>query len=415
MARTRQGIIAALDIGTSKVCCFIADRDADGTLRVRGLGHQVSRGLKSGQIVDMESAETSILNAVHTAEQMAGAQIERVVVNVSCGRPASRNVGIEVAIDGHAVGDGDMRRALDHGRRYQVDSDRAIVHSIPTGFMIDGNPGIKDPRGMFGERLGVEMHIVTAGASAIRNLVGCVERTHLDIETLTLSPYASALACLVEDERELGVTLIDMGGGTTTIAVYHDGELVFTDHIPVGGIHVTNDIAHGMSTPVVHAERMKTLYGSAVASPIDEHDMIDVPRIGEDDRAQPNHVPKSLLTGIIQPRLEEIFELVRSRLEMSGFARAAGRRVVLTGGASQLAGVRDLAALVLDKQIRMGRPIGVQGLADAAGGPAFSVAAGLLIYAAEKSVTPAPWTGLAPADAPSGLIGRFGHWLRANF
>ncbi len=414
MARVRHGTIAALDIGTTKVCCVIAHTDEDDRLHIRGFGHQVSKGMRAGTIVDMDAVEQSVVNAVHAAEQMAGEQIQGVVVNASCGYPASRTIGLEISVGGHEVSDADIRRALDKGREYQVDSDRSILHSIPVGYMIDGSAGIRDPRGMYGDRLGVEIHLVTAGASAVRNVMTCIDRTHLNVDAMVASPYASALACLVDDEMNLGVTLIDMGGGTTTIAVFFEGEVVFTDFIPVGGIHITNDIAHGLSTAVVHAERMKTLYGSAIASPADQHEVIDVPPIGETDHAEPNHVPKSLLTGIIQPRVEEIFELVRSRLELSGFSKVAGNRVVLTGGTSQLSGVRDLAALILGKQIRMGRPTRLNGQADATGGPSFSTCAGLLTYGVEKYVAPAPWAAINPEE-PTGLINRLGQWIRVNF
>ncbi|MCP4329399.1 MAG: cell division protein FtsA [Alphaproteobacteria bacterium] len=414
MARIRHGTIAALDIGTTKVCCFIAHTDEDDRLHLRGFGHQVSKGMRGGTIIDMDAVERSVLAAVHAAEQMAGEQIHGVVVNISCGYPASRTIGLEIAIGGHEVSETDIYRALDRGREYQIDSDRSIVHSIPIGYTIDNSQGIRDPRGMYGDRLGVDIHLVTAGVSAVRNIRTCIDRTHLSVDAMVISPYASALACLVDDETQLGVTLIDMGGGTTTIAVFYEGEVVFTDFIPVGGIHVTNDIAHGLSTPVVHAERMKTLYGSAIASPADQHEVIDVPPIGESDHAEPNHVPKSLLTGVIQPRIEEIFELVRSRLELSGFGKVAGNRVVLTGGTSQLSGVRDLAALILDKQIRMGRPTRLNGLADASSGPAFSTCAGLLNYGVEKHVAPTAWAGLNPEE-PNGLMGRLGEWIRVNF
>lgn len=414
MAKIRHGTIAALDVGTTKVCCFIARTEASGRLRITGFGHQAAHGMRAGAIVDMERAADSVMNTVHAAEQMAGDQIESVIVNVSCGHPSSRTIAVEVSIDGHEATESDIRRALDEGSRYQVDSDRTIVHALPVGYTIDGSRGIHDPKGMYGDRLGVEIHMVTAGVGAVRNLVTCVDRAHLAVDGFVVSPFASALACLVEDEMELGVTLIDMGGGTTTIAVFHDGELVFTDLIPVGGAHVTSDIAHGLSTPVAEAERMKTLYGSAVASPADEHEFVDVPIIGEDDSRVPNHVPKSLLTGIIQPRLEEIFELVRARLDLSGFGRISGRRVVLTGGASQLSGVRDLAALVLDKQIRMGRPLHLDGLADVTQGPAFATCAGLLTHGTHTNFAPAAWAGTHPEES-AGLIGRIGHWLRANF
>jgi len=409
----RGGLIAALDVGSSKICCFIA-RAEDERPRVIGIGHQLSRGVRGGAIVDMEAAEGAILTAVHAAEQMAGETIQGVIINVSGGYPASQTVGIEVTIAGHEVGDGDLRRVLEHGHHVDGNGERQLIHSIPVGYTIDGSRGIRDPRGMYGERLGVDIHMVTASSGAVRNLATCVARCHLDIRGLVVSPFAAGLASLVEDEMDLGVTVIDMGGGTTTIAVFFDGNVVYTDSVPIGGAHVTSDIARGLSTPVVHAERMKTLYASCIASPADEREVIAVPQVGEDDGDHVNNVPKSILVGIVQPRLEETFELVRARLEASGFDKIAGRRVVLTGGASQLAGVRELAALVLDKQVRMGRPIRVAGLAEATAGPAFATCAGLLSYALQaEAEQPRPARG--QAEEPNGLIGRLGHWFRENF
>lgn len=404
--------IAALDIGTTKICCFVARIEDRGSIHIRGIGHQISRGVRAGSIVDMDAAEAAIAHAVHAAEQMAGETIRDVVVNISGGQPASHTMDVEVAIADGEVDDGDVRRALGQSRQVQTTPDMEILHAIPVGYAIDGTRGIRDPRGMFGDRLGVQLHIVTANAGPVRNLATCVARCHLGVDSLVVSSYASGLACLVEDEMDLGCTLIDMGGGTTTIAVFVDGHVVWTDCVPVGGAHVTNDIARGLTTPVVHAERMKTLYGNAMASVADEREIIDVPQVGEEEPSQANHVPKSLLVGIIQPRLEEIFELVRGRLEASGFAKSAGRRVVLTGGASQLPGTRELAQLILDKQVRMGRPMRIEGLAEATGGPAFSTAAGLLSYAVQhQGDIPAL---VAEADAPVGLFGRVGLWLREN-
>ncbi|WP_425449998.1 cell division protein FtsA [Virgifigura deserti] len=410
----RNGLVAGLDIGTSKVCCFIARADEEGRPHVTGIGHQLSRGVRNGSIIDMEAAETAILTAVHAAEQMSGETIHEVIVNISGGYPASQTIGVEVTIAGHEVNDGDLRRVLDQGKLYEGSVDRRLIHSIPVGYIIDGSRGIRDPRGMYGERLGVDMHVITAAAGAVRNITTCVARCHLDIRALVISPYAAGLASLVEDEMDLGVTVIDMGGGTTNLAVFFDGNVVYTDSVPIGGGHVTNDIARGLSTPLSHAERMKTLYGNCIPSPADERDVINVPQVGEDDVGQANAIPKSILVGIIQPRLEETFELVRSRLEAGGFERIAGRRVVLTGGASQLAGVRELAALVLDKQVRMGRPIRIGGLAEATGGPAFATCAGLLTYALETEVdAPRPTRPLE--EGSNGLIGRIGHWFREYF
>ena len=258
-------------------------------------------------------------------------------------------------------------------------------------------------------------HLVSATQGPIRNLSTVVHRCHLDIESRVVSAYASGLACLVEDEKELGVTCIDMGGGTTTLAVFQGGHLVHTDTIPVGGVHVTNDIARGLSTPLVHAERMKTLYGSALPSPSDDREILKVPLVGEDEDGATNQVPRSMLVQIIQPRLEETFELVRSHLEAGGFDKLAGRRVVLTGGAATMQGVRDLAGMVLDKQVRIGRPVGIQGLPEATAGPAFSTCAGLLRYAVMHQAEAPAKAARTTDSAGNGPFGRLGSWLRKNF
>lgn len=413
MAVSRNGLIAALDIGSSKVCCFIARADG-GTLRVIGIGHQLSRGLRNGNVIDMDGAEQSIRAAVETAERMCGETIRDVFVSVNAGNPQSHSVGVEVAIDGHEVTEHDVGLVLDQGRRHEHAGDREIVHSIPVGYTIDGSRGIKDPRGMACERLGVNMHVITAGSGPLRNLATCVARGHLRISGRVVAPFAAGLACLVEDEMDLGVTLLDMGGGTTSLAVFYDGQLVHVDVVPLGGHHVTNDIARGLSTPLAHAERLKTLYGTVLPSPSDDTETIDVPQVGETDEHAHNQVPRSILTGIIKPRLEETLEQVRERLVQSGFEKLAGRRVVLTGGASQLQGVRELAARILDKQVRLGRPIRVGGLAEATGGPAFSACAGLLSYAQQQTaerVIRLP----EPEPAPNGAMSRIGRWLRTNF
>jgi cell division protein FtsA len=414
--KTRHGLIAALDVGTTKVCCFIARASDDGHLRVLGIGHQLSRGMRNGAVVDMEEAETSIRAAVDAAEQMAEDRIREVVVNVSGGQPTSHRVDVTVAVNGHEIGEQDIRRMLDHARHHSQTGERDLIHSIPIGFTVDGNEGIRDPRGMFGDNLAVTIHQVSATAGPVRNLSTVVHRCHLDIESRVVSAYASGLASLVDDEKDLGVTCIDMGGGTTTLAVFQGGHLVYTDTIPVGGVHVTNDIARGLSTPLIQAERMKTLYGSALPSPSDDREVLKVPLVGEEeDGGATNQVPRSMLVQIIQPRLEETFELVRSHLEAGGFDKVAGRRVVLTGGAAQLQGVRDLAAMVLDKQVRLGRPVGIQGLPEATGGPAFSTCAGLLRYAVLNQAEAPAKAVRAPESASGSSILRLGNWLRKNF
>ena len=411
--RPRGSLVAALDVGTTKICCFIA-RVEDEQPRVLGIGHQISRGVRNGGIVDLEATGTSVVNAVHAAEEMAGETIQRVVANLSGGFSASRIIKAEIGVTGREITDADMRRVLEHGYLMREPGDRQIIHSVPVGFSVDDSRGIRDPRGMLGERLGVNMHVVTASAASVRNHTAAIGRSHLEVEALVVSPYASGLSCLVEDEIALGVTVIDMGGGTTTIGVFFDGNLIFADYVPVGGAHVTNDIARGLSTGVAHAERMKTLFGSAIAASADEREMIAVPPIGEEEEGHVNHVPRSLLVGIIAPRIEETFELVRNRLEASGFDKVAGRRVVLTGGACQLHGAREFAGLILDKQVRVGRPQRVAGLAEATGGPAFATTAGLLHFALSERAEVA---GIRrrPEGARWGMLGRLGHWLKDNF
>ncbi|MBI5163952.1 MAG: cell division protein FtsA [Magnetospirillum sp.] len=409
------GVIAALDVGSTKVCCFIARLQDDGTPRIAGIGHHLARGMRAGAVVDMEELEASIRAAVEAAEEMHGERIRSVVMNASGGQPASANVKVELLTHGHPGAEADLRQMLDHGRAQHETAERELVHAIPVDYTIDGNEGIRDPRGMFGERVGVAIHLVTAATGPLRNLATVVNRCHLDIESRVVSPYASGLACLVEDEKELGVTCIDMGGGTTSLAVFLAGQLVHTEVIAVGGAHVTSDIARGLSTPIAHAERMKTLYGSAIPTPADDREMLKVPLVGEDEDGASNQVARSMLIQIIQPRLEETFELVRTHLQEAGFDKLAGRRVVLTGGASQMQGVRDLAQLVLDKQVRLGRPIAFHGLPEATGGPAFSTCAGLIRYAlAHRSAVSRGRRPVREADEGGGW-GRIGTWLKNNF
>ena len=409
----RTGLITALDIGTTKVTCFIARPLENGDAEVIGVGHQVSKGIKNGNIVDMAAVEDSIRTTVETAEKMAGENVQEVVLCVSGCVPDSKLISFDVAISGHEISDVDLKCALDPTWLYsQQAEDRQIIHTVPVAYSIDGNPGVKDPRGMYGEKLGVNMHVITASAGALRNMTACINRCHLDIESRVVAPYAAGLASLVEDEKELGVICIDMGGGTTDLSVFFDGEIVYTDSVPFGGNHVTNDIARGLSTPVSYAERMKTLYGSAVPSPSDDQEAIKVPLVGEEDDGE-NQISRSMLVGIIRPRIEEIFELVREKLEPTGFEKAGARRVVLTGGASQLTGMRELAAEMLDKQVRLGRPNYVKGLAESVNGPAFSAPAGLIqVILKERSA--AAMTSTRTIEVSGGKFGRFGQWIKEN-
>lgn len=412
-------VIAALDIGSTKIACFIARiRDDNGNIDLIGIGHQASQGIKSGTVVDLDSAEAAIRQAVHAAENMAadvtkGYPLREVIVNVPATHSHSKLMNMGVQILGSAVTENDIRRALAKAQDQVVGHDVELIHTIPTAYRIDGHEGIKEPRGLYGQHLDVDVHMVMGNVAPLRNMASCIQSSHLDITALCSSPYAAGLACLVEDEMDMGCTVVDMGGGTTSIAVFYGRELIYTDAIPVGGQHVTNDIARGLTTSLHAAERMKTLYGSAIATATDDKDLIDVPPLGEEDSLHPNHVPRSYLVSIIAPRIEETLELVRARLIDSGLGPIAGRRVVLTGGASQIPGLRELAQKYLEKQVRLGRPIRLQGLPDAVSGPAFSATAGLLHYVTER-FHEMPAEIMATVEAGS-LWQRLQVWLRENW
>lgn len=416
---TKGTLLAALDIGSSKVACFIARiLDESGTFEVLGVGHHPSAGIKGGVINNLDKAEAAIRQTVHAAENMAadvmkGYPLREVVVNLPGIHAASHGHSADVQISGHEITDNDIRRALTKAQEQVLSENYELVHTIPASFRIDGNEGIAEPRGMFGQHVSADIHMVTGDIGALRNMASCIERSHLDITAFCHSAYAAGLASLVEDEMDLGCTVIDMGAGVTSFAVFQGGNMIYSDAIPLGGAHVTSDIAKGLTTSLHDAERLKALYGSAMASNMDESEMIDVPRLGEDAAQEPNHVPRSLLVGIVQPRMEEVLELVRAKLNDSGLGSALGRRVVMTGGASQLPALRDLAGNVLDKQVRLGKPIHLSGLPDAVSGPAFASVAGLLTYVSERS-DEMPAEIMTQVEAGS-LWERTRLWLRENW
>lgn len=419
--KPKGSLLAALDIGSSKTACFIGRVvDDEGTFEVLGVGHHASRGIKNGTIVDLEAVESVVRQTVHAAENMAasvmkGYPLREVVVNLPGLHAVSHAHAADIQVSGHQITDNDVRRALAKAQEQVISQDYELIHTIPMGYRIDGHEGIREPRGMYGQHMGVDIHMVTGDIGALRNMATAIERSHLDIAALCVSAYAAGLAVLVEDEMDLGATVIDIGGGVTSFAVFHGGVMIYSDAIPIGGAHITNDIAKGLTTSTHDAERLKVLYGSAMASQMDEAEMIDVPRLGEEeDHAHAlNHIPRSLLVGIIQPRIEEILELVRAKLTDSGLGAALGRRVVLTGGASQMTGLRDLAQHVLDKQVRLGRPIRLMGLPDAVSGPSFATTAGLLTYVSERS-DEMPAEIMAQVE-PESLWERIQFWLKENW
>ncbi len=418
-------ILSVLDIGTSKIVSLIAKlnpAEASDTLRGRthrcrilGIGHQRSRGMKGGTVVDMLEAESAIRLAVDAAERMAGVQVESVIINVTGGRLASQLFDAKVSLLSRNVGENDVHRVLEACAHRGMQHGRAVLHALPMGFSIGETRQIRDPRGMIGDELGAAMHILNCDVAAVRNLMLAVERCHLGVDAMVATPYASGLSALVDDEAELGTAVIDMGGGTTSIGLFSGGSLTYVDAFAVGGHHVTMDIARGLNMRLADAERLKTLHGACLASSSDERDMIAVTKADEDgDHA--THVPKSHLVRIIKPRVEEILELVRDRLHAAGFAAHAGRRLVLTGGACQLTGLSEMAQRIVSGQVRIGRPLGVQGLPDVAKSPAFSAAVGLMIYPQVSGIEHfRPGSGRAPAAESDRYMHRVGRWLRNSF
>jgi cell division protein FtsA len=405
----RSGTFGVLDIGSTKAVCLIARIESDGTPRVLGFGWRQGRGVKGGSIVDLEEAERAIRAAVGQAEEMADTRLPGVIVNLSCGQPDSRQLHIQWGTGGRAVTEQDLRAILHEGRRRTAEDGRETVHGIPLGFTVDATPGVDDPRGMICETLGARLHMVSASQASLRNLGACLLRCDLEVEELVSAPFAAGLATLVDDEKQLGATVIDMGGGTTSFAVFSEGHLVHTAQIAVGGGQVTNDLATVLATPLTHAERIKTLHGSVHGGADDDREFLPVPLLGEDEHAIAR-IPRSMVINIIKPRLEETFELVRERLDAAALGREGGTRVVLTGGGSQMVGARELAARILDRQVRIGRPLPVRGLAEAASGPAFASAIGLLLWGSGEG---RPVLDIAPGPARTGgAFRRFVHWVK---
>ena len=413
LSKNNTGVLSALDIGSSKVNCCITRSLHDGSLKVLGVGQYATRGIRGGAIVDMHMLEMAIRGAVHDAEKTAGETINEVVVSISPNLVTSAMVRVEANISGHPVDDADVRKILAQATQSSEKSGHDIIHSIPASYMIDGIQGIRDPRGMFGDTLNCSVLILSALHSPLRNLYACIERCHLEVTDIVVSPYASGLSTLVTDELDLGATLIDMGAGSTSIAIFYDGRLTHIDYIPMGGAHVTNDLARGLSTPLAQAERIKTLYGSAMVAPSDSREMIAAPQIGEDMNTKGSQVTKAEVTRIIRPRIEEIFELIRERLQHVEIDKIAGKRLVLTGGSSQLAGVRELASLILDKQGRIGRPYNIKSDNEKIKSPAFATCAGLLEFVRNEQIIAATHNQNNNSEFFD-RFGRFGSWVKDN-
>lgn len=422
----KSAILSALDVGTSKVVCLIARLDPmeqsdtlrgrTHRMRVLGIGHQRSRGLKGGVVVDLEEAERAVRLAVDAAERMAGVHVESTIVNITGGRLASRHFAGAVNVNRRTVSDSDVHRVMNAAIAQSMTSGRTVLHSLPVGYCLDESNHIRDPRGMLGDKLNVDMHVATCDTLAQRNLMLAIERGHLKVEAMVATPYASGLSTLVDDEAEMGVACIDLGGGTTSVGIFNKGRLVHCDAVSVGGNHITMDLARGLSMRLEDAERLKTLSCSCIETAADDRDLIAVRQVGEDARDYPNQVPRSQVTRIVKPRVEEILELVRDRLQRAGFALNAGQRIVLTGGGAQLSGLPELSRKVLTKHVRIGRPVGIQGLPEAAKSPAFATAVGLMVYpqvAALEHYEPNRTSLLATGT--DGYLSRVGRWLKDSF
>jgi cell division protein FtsA len=420
--KVRSGLIAVLDVGSFKISCFIAQIMPDNTLRIIGIGHQHSLGIKNGNITDIKQAESSIIAAVTSAEKMADEVIDKVVVTASGGNPVSIRVLSSVEISGDSVSPRDIKRAILRAKEQFDDPTRRIVHAVPVSFVIDDIRGIDDPIGMTGKELIADIHLITISESTFKNLTNCISNCELDIQDFVISSHASGLTCLTEDEKELGVTLIELGGGVTGMSSFVNGKNIFTDSVSYGGINVTTDIARGLATTKEIAERVKNLYGSAMPSASDRDTTIDVPQFSEETGRYSEEmlIPRSELVGVISPRIEEIFEMVKKKIAGSSSGHAISQHYVLSGGASQLLGIREMATKILGGNVRLGRPELIEGMADSTANAAFSSCAGLINYISmnyhvyDKVVPVERYIQQARAEG-SGFVGSVFGWLKANF
>jgi len=378
--KTERNLIVGLDIGTSKVAAVVGEITSDGNIEVIGIGKSISRGLKKGVVVNLESTVQSIQRAIEEAELMAGCQIKSVFAGIAGSHIKSLNSHGVVAIKDKEVTQYDIDRVIDSARAMAIPADQKILHILPQEFIIDLQDGIKEPIGMSGIRLEAKVHMVTGSVSASQNIIKCIRRCGLEVEDIVLEQLASCNAVLTEDEKELGVCLIDMGGGTTDIAIFVEGAIKHTAVIPIAGDQVTNDIAVALRTPTINAEDIKQKYACALTQMANVEGTIDVPSIG--DRA-PRKISMQNLAEIIEPRYEELMLLVQSELRRSGNEELIAAGIVLTGGSSKVKGLIELAEEIFHMPVRMGGPENVTGLTEVTRNPMYSTGVGLLIYGKE--------------------------------
>ena len=381
-----EGLITALDIGSSKVSAMIAQKGDGGELIVLGTGQRESRGVKRGYIADMTATEAAVREAVEQAERIAGLNIENVWVGFSAGGLVSDVAEVEFELGGHRVEQGDIDALLSAGRGAIDPQGRMVLHAQPALYTLDGLTGVKTPLGLHADRLGVHIHVVAADGSPVRNLDLCVRSAHLEVKSIIAAPVATGLSCLSDEERELGVALVELGAGITNVSLFAGGMLVGLTSLAMGAADITDDIASAFGTRRQQAERMKCFHGSANASPRDNHDMIPVTPIAGEDGGETSQITKAQLIGVIRQRLEHQMGEIRKALAALKFEGPVGRQVVLTGGGAELKGIADYAQATLGRSVRVGRPRGLTALPEAHSGPAFATLAGLAFYAAANPV-----------------------------
>ena len=405
-----QRLIVGLDIGTSKVTAIVGEVQEDGEIEVIGFGMHPSRGLKKGVVVNIESTVSSIQRAVEEAELMANCEINQVYAGIAGSHVRSLNSHGIVAIRDREVTQSDVDRVIDAARAVAIPADQKILHVLPQEFIIDGQEGIRQPIGMSGVRLEARVHMVTGAASAAQNIIKCVQRCGLEVEDIVLEQLASSYSVLTEDEMELGICLVDIGGGTTDIAVFNNGAIRHTAVIPIAGDQVTNDIAISMRTPTQYAEDIKVRYACALSQLANLDETIEVPSVGE---RPPRRLARQTLAEVVEPRYEELFGLIRDELRRSGFDQMIAAGIVLTGGSAKMEGAVELAEEVFHMPVRLGVPQHVSGLGDVVRNPIHSTGVGLLMYARKKFDRVAD-------DLPVGggmgeVLARMKAWFQGNF
>jgi len=409
MARTDRYVVG-LDIGTTKICCVVGEIRESGDVQIVGLGGAASRGLRKGLVVNPEATIDAIKAAVEEAELMAGVNIELAVVGIAGGHIRSFNSRGVVAVSGkdRSVTREDLRRVMDAARAVSIPQDREILHVLPQEFVLDEQGGISAPVGLIGARLEANVHIITAASTSVQNLVTCCNRAGIEVRDMVLEQLAASEAVLTADEKELGVALIDIGGGTTDLAIFERGSIWHTAVLPVGGDHFTNDLAVGLRTPIPDAERLKKKNGSALSALVSEKDAVEVPPVG---RGKPRLLSLQVLSEILQPRAEEVFTLIRQEIARAGFEKSLNAGIVLTGGGSLLPGMNDVAEQIFDMPVRQGLPHEAENLMDPQSGPQQATAIGLTVFGA-RNQRPRRSSNLG---VPVGALGRVGDRVRAWF